>query len=146
MFYLVSEVCRCSRSFSFSFVVRFVVRFVSFDFFFSFISLISFIHFPLHKTEIYILDMAVPSESASVRVSSTNITLLNDGDGCEADDRLLLDRGKTVGSGWKSPLKTFVLEGTTAFLFSYGLDYALHNQYCNLIFQCGCTWRKYTTY
>jgi hypothetical protein len=32
------------------------------------------------------------------------------------------------------------LEALVALGGCYGFDYALHNQYCALIFQCGCTW------
>ena len=32
------------------------------------------------------------------------------------------------------------LEATAICATCYAFDYVWHNQYCNLIFQCGCTW------
>ena len=48
--------------------------------------------------------------------------------------------GPKEGDTWKKVCARVAIEGVAVVSGCYAFDYIWHNQYCNLIFQCGCTW------
>ena len=48
--------------------------------------------------------------------------------------------GPVEGATWKNVCARVAIEGVAVVSGCYAFDYIWHNQYCNLIFQCGCTW------